>query len=79
MCFRRYEMLTGLTPFWSEDHATMYRRVLHDELVFSEDSNRVMDHDTKTLLRGVSFSLSLSDESILYNTSFRFVDAVCAL
>lgn len=48
-----YEMLTGLTPFWSEDHATMYRRVLHDELVFNEDSNRVMDHDTKTLLRGL--------------------------
>lgn len=46
-------MLTGLTPFWSEDHATMYRRVLHDELTFNEDSNRVMDHDTKTLLRGV--------------------------
>lgn len=48
-----YEMLTGLTPFWSEDHATMYRRVLHDELTFVEDSSRVMDHDTKTLLRGL--------------------------
>ncbi|KAG0142186.1 hypothetical protein CROQUDRAFT_249694 [Cronartium quercuum f. sp. fusiforme G11] len=48
-----FEMLTGLTPFWSEDHATMYRRVLHDELTFNEDSSRVMDHDTKTLLRGL--------------------------
>ncbi|KAG0211922.1 hypothetical protein BGX28_007204 [Mortierella sp. GBA30] len=29
-----YEMLTGITPFWAEDHAQMYQRVLEDELEF---------------------------------------------
>lgn len=47
-----YEMLTGMTPFWSEDHTTMYRKVLHDDLQFDDD--KVMDSDTKSLLRGVS-------------------------
>jgi serine/threonine protein kinase len=31
-----YEMLTGMTPFWAEDHLTMYRRVLQDDLIFPE-------------------------------------------
>jgi len=47
-----YEMLSGMTPFWSEDHTTMYRKVLHDELPFDPE-DRAMDHDTKSLLRGV--------------------------
>ncbi|KAF9985552.1 hypothetical protein BGZ75_002773 [Mortierella antarctica] len=29
-----YEMLTGITPFWAENHAQMYQRVLEDELEF---------------------------------------------
>lgn len=40
------------TPFWSEDHSTMYRKVLHDELTFDEDA-RVFDDDTKSILRGL--------------------------
>ncbi|CAD6946112.1 unnamed protein product [Tilletia laevis] len=32
-----YEMLTGITPFWTDTHADMYVRVLHDELIFPED------------------------------------------
>ncbi|KAI5479029.1 protein serine/threonine kinase [Pseudohyphozyma bogoriensis] len=47
-----YEMLAGVTPFWSEDHSTMYRRVLHEELSF-DDQVRVFDEDTKSLLRGL--------------------------
>ncbi|PLW35142.1 hypothetical protein PCASD_11250 [Puccinia coronata f. sp. avenae] len=72
-----YEMLTGLTPFWSEDHATMYRRVLHDELVFSEDSNRVMDHDTKTLLRGLlqrNPAVRMTGERIKKHPYFGMID-----
>lgn len=46
-----YEMLTGITPFWADTHADMYVRVLHDELVFPDD--RVLDHDTKSILRGL--------------------------
>ncbi len=46
-----YEMLTGITPFWADTHADMYVRVLHDELVFPED--RVLDTDTKSILRGL--------------------------
>ncbi|KAI9601481.1 hypothetical protein H4Q26_001301 [Puccinia striiformis f. sp. tritici PST-130] len=72
-----FEMLTGLTPFWSEDHATMYRRVLHDELMFSEDSNRVMDHDTKTLLRGLlqrNPAVRMTGERIKKHPYFGMID-----
>lgn len=46
-----YEMLTGITPFWADNHADMYVRVLQDELQFPED--RAMDQDTKSLIRGL--------------------------
>ncbi|KAI5120805.1 hypothetical protein M0805_002432 [Coniferiporia weirii] len=46
-----YEMLTGITPFWANNHSEMYVRVLQDELKFPED--RVMDQDTKSLIRGL--------------------------
>ncbi|TFK89836.1 kinase-like protein [Polyporus arcularius HHB13444] len=46
-----YEMLTGITPFWAENHSDMYYRVLQDELQFPED--RTMDQDTKSLIRGL--------------------------
>ncbi|KAJ1979414.1 hypothetical protein H4R34_002838 [Dimargaris verticillata] len=29
-----YEMLTGMTPFWAENHTKMYQRVLFDRLQF---------------------------------------------
>ncbi|KAI8877339.1 kinase-like protein [Backusella circina FSU 941] len=29
-----YEMLTGVTPFWSEDRSDMYRRIVNDPLEF---------------------------------------------
>ncbi|MBW0509746.1 hypothetical protein O181_049461 [Austropuccinia psidii MF-1] len=72
-----YEMLTGLTPFWSEDHATMYRRVLHDELSFNEDSNRLIDHDTKTLLRGLlqrNPAVRMTGERIKKHPYFGMID-----
>ena len=40
------------TPFWANNHSEMYIRVLQDELKFPDD--RVMDQDTKSLIRGVS-------------------------
>ncbi|KIJ66516.1 hypothetical protein HYDPIDRAFT_174586 [Hydnomerulius pinastri MD-312] len=46
-----YEMLTGITPFWSNNHSDMYVRVLQDELQFPED--RAIDPDTKSLIRGL--------------------------
>ncbi|EPQ60213.1 kinase-like protein [Gloeophyllum trabeum ATCC 11539] len=46
-----YEMLTGITPFWANNHSDMYVRVLQDELQFPED--RTMDQDTKSLIRGL--------------------------
>ncbi|KAJ3784045.1 hypothetical protein GGU10DRAFT_359097 [Lentinula aff. detonsa] len=46
-----YEMLTGITPFWANNHSDMYVRVLQDELQFPED--RSMDQDTKSLIRGL--------------------------
>ncbi|KAF5346145.1 hypothetical protein D9758_009983 [Tetrapyrgos nigripes] len=46
-----FEMLTGITPFWANNHADMYMRVLQDELQFPDD--RAIDQDTKSLLRGL--------------------------
>ncbi|KAG1886241.1 hypothetical protein F4604DRAFT_1878073 [Suillus subluteus] len=46
-----YEMLTGITPFWANNHSDMYVRVLQDELQFPED--RAIDQDTKSLIRGL--------------------------
>ncbi|KAF7307509.1 hypothetical protein MIND_00545500 [Mycena indigotica] len=46
-----YEMLTGITPFWANNHSDMYVRVLQDELQFPDD--RAMDQDTKSLIRGL--------------------------
>ncbi|KAL5533766.1 hypothetical protein ACEPAG_226 [Sanghuangporus baumii] len=46
-----FEMLTGITPFWADNHADMYCRVLKDELRFPPD--KVLDQDTKSLIRGL--------------------------
>ncbi|KAG9222210.1 hypothetical protein CCMSSC00406_0006507 [Pleurotus cornucopiae] len=46
-----YEMLTGITPFWANNHSEMYMRVLQNELQFPDD--RAMDQDTKSLIRGL--------------------------
>lgn len=46
-----YEMLTGITPFWANNHSDMYLRVLQDELQFPDD--RAIDQDTKSLIRGL--------------------------
>ncbi|KAH9030296.1 hypothetical protein EDB84DRAFT_1439155 [Lactarius hengduanensis] len=46
-----YEMLTGITPFWADNHSDMYVRVLQDELQFPDD--RALDQDTKGLIRGL--------------------------
>ncbi|KAG2022568.1 AGC/NDR protein kinase [Coprinopsis cinerea AmutBmut pab1-1] len=46
-----YEMLTGMTPFYANNHSDMYVRVLQDELTFPDE--RVMDQDTKSLIRGL--------------------------
>ncbi|KAJ7054027.1 hypothetical protein C8F01DRAFT_1165632 [Mycena amicta] len=46
-----YEMLTGITPFWANNHSDMYVRVLQDELQFPDD--RAIDQDTKSLIRGL--------------------------
>ena len=35
----------------------MYRRVLHDELMFDDD--KALDADTKSILRGVSGTIHL--------------------
>ncbi|KAK9718588.1 hypothetical protein K7432_005390 [Basidiobolus ranarum] len=44
-----YEMLTGITPFWAENHAQMYHRVLQDDLEFPED----LDEETMGFLAGL--------------------------
>ncbi|KAG0169323.1 hypothetical protein DFQ28_010300 [Apophysomyces sp. BC1034] len=44
-----YEMLAGITPFWADNHADMYRRVLEDPLEFPPD----VDYETAEFLCGL--------------------------
>ncbi|KAF9159779.1 hypothetical protein DFQ26_006185 [Actinomortierella ambigua] len=44
-----FEMLSGVTPFWAENHATMYRRVLEDELEFPLN----IDPDARSFISGL--------------------------
>ncbi|KAK9760971.1 hypothetical protein K7432_014489 [Basidiobolus ranarum] len=46
-----YEMLTGITPFWAENHAHMYHRVLQDDLEFPDDLD--LDEDTMSFVAGL--------------------------
>ncbi|GAA5936346.1 hypothetical protein JCM1841_003122 [Sporobolomyces salmonicolor] len=73
-----YEMLAGITPFYAEDHATMYRRVLHDELTFDDrPEDRVFDEDTKSLLRGMLQRdplLRMSDARIKRHPYFSMIE-----
>ncbi|KIY66897.1 hypothetical protein CYLTODRAFT_397962 [Cylindrobasidium torrendii FP15055 ss-10] len=70
-----YEMLTGITPFWAANHPDMYVRVLQDELNFPDD--RVMDQDTKSLLRGLlqrNPNLRLCEPRIKKHPYFSMID-----
>ncbi|KAG2235807.1 hypothetical protein INT48_003919 [Thamnidium elegans] len=45
-----YEMLAGITPFWADNHADMYRRVLEDPLEFPAD---IFDYETAEFLSDI--------------------------
>ncbi|KAI7899924.1 kinase-like domain-containing protein [Cokeromyces recurvatus] len=45
-----YEMLAGITPFWADNHADMYRRVLEDPLEFPGD---IFDFETAEFLTDI--------------------------
>ncbi|KAF8910199.1 hypothetical protein CPB84DRAFT_1673057 [Gymnopilus junonius] len=70
-----YEMLTGITPFWANNHSDMYVRVLQDELQFPDD--RAIDHDTKSLIRGLLQrvpSLRICEPRIKKHPYFSMID-----
>ncbi|THH30223.1 hypothetical protein EUX98_g3957 [Antrodiella citrinella] len=70
-----YEMLTGITPFWANNHSDMYFRVLQDELQFPED--RTMDQDTKSLIRGLlqrNPALRMKEPRIKKHPYFSMID-----
>ncbi|KIM31700.1 hypothetical protein M408DRAFT_327157 [Serendipita vermifera MAFF 305830] len=70
-----YEMLTGITPFWANNHSDMYVRVLQDELTFPED--KAMDQDTKSLVRGLlqrNPALRLCEPRIKRHPYFSMID-----
>ncbi|PCH34449.1 hypothetical protein WOLCODRAFT_135720 [Wolfiporia cocos MD-104 SS10] len=70
-----YEMLTGITPFWANNHSDMYYRVLQDELQFPED--RTMDQDTKSLIRGLlqrAPALRMKEPRIKKHPYFSMID-----
>ncbi|RCH81042.1 hypothetical protein CU098_005569, partial [Rhizopus stolonifer] len=45
-----YEMLAGVTPFWADNHADMYKRVLEDPLEFPAD---IFDYETAEFLSDI--------------------------
>ncbi|KAF8814461.1 hypothetical protein BYT27DRAFT_7250038 [Phlegmacium glaucopus] len=70
-----YEMLTGITPFWANNHSDMYVRVLQDELQFPDD--RAIDQDTKSLIRGLLQrvpSLRICEPRIKRHPYFSMID-----
>ncbi|KZO91243.1 hypothetical protein CALVIDRAFT_363559 [Calocera viscosa TUFC12733] len=70
-----YEMLTGITPFWANNHADMYVRVLQDELMFPDD--KAMDQDTKSLIRGLlqrNPALRMAEPRIKKHPYFQMID-----
>ncbi|KIM47384.1 hypothetical protein M413DRAFT_22065 [Hebeloma cylindrosporum] len=70
-----YEMLTGVTPFWANNHSDMYVRVLQDELQFPDD--RAIDQDTKSLIRGLLQrvpSLRICEPRIKKHPYFSMID-----
>lgn len=70
-----YEMLTGITPFWANNHSDMYVRVLQDELQFPDD--RAVDPDTKSLIRGLlqrSPQLRICEPRIKKHPYFSMID-----
>ncbi|KIJ29653.1 hypothetical protein M422DRAFT_188089, partial [Sphaerobolus stellatus SS14] len=70
-----YEMLTGITPFWANNHSDMYVRVLQDELQFPDD--KAMDQDTKSLIRGLlqrNPALRMTESRIKRHPYFSMID-----
>ncbi|KAK7026074.1 hypothetical protein VNI00_015720 [Paramarasmius palmivorus] len=70
-----FEMLTGITPFWANNHSDMYVRVLQDELQFPDD--RALDQDTKSLIRGLlqrNPALRLCEPRIKRHPYFSMID-----
>ncbi|KAG8895067.1 hypothetical protein FRB99_000773, partial [Tulasnella sp. 403] len=70
-----YEMLSGITPFWANNHSDMYVRVLQDELQFPDD--RAMDQDTKSLIRGLlqrNPALRMSEPRVKRHPYFSMID-----
>jgi serine/threonine protein kinase len=53
-----FELITGFTPFWAENHMAMYQRVLYDSLEFPADffrrsDNYVLLEHAKDLITGL--------------------------
>ncbi|GAA5995495.1 hypothetical protein JCM5350_006013 [Sporobolomyces pararoseus] len=73
-----YEMLVGITPFFAEDHSSMYSRVLQDELEFEEDPEYpVFDEDTRSFIRGMLQKnplLRMTDARIKAHPYFNMID-----
>ena len=72
-----YEMLAGIVPFYAEDHATMYRRVLHDELRFDGSLGDLFDDDTQMLVRGLlqrNPALRISHSAMVRHPYFSTID-----
>ncbi len=44
-----YEMLTGLPPYYDENHNVMYRKILKDPLIFPD----FLDRDSKSIISGL--------------------------
>ncbi|WEJ96255.1 Serine/threonine-protein kinase [Yamadazyma tenuis] len=71
-----YEMLTGLPPFYDEDHTTMYRKILQNPLTFPDflaKEPSVVDLVTKLLQKDPSKRLS-DPKEIKAHAFFKDID-----
>ena len=58
-----YEMIVGITPFWADNHSTMYQRVLNDALEFPSEfpCDRARDFIVRLLERDPQQRLGFED------------------
>eukprot|EP00158_Paraphelidium_tribonemae_P003799 Partr_v1_DN26378_c0_g1_i2_m43019 putative Ribosomal protein S6 kinase len=73
-----YEMITGITPFWAENHHDMYERVLRDSLEFPPDlqDGPTINFISKLLVRNPVNRLGHGDIRGLKITSHPFFASI---
>jgi serum/glucocorticoid-regulated kinase 2 len=54
-----FEMITGLPPFYAENHHQMYRKILYGDVTFPD----TMTKDAKSIIGSVFYSIVFTSPS----------------